>query len=289
MKYSVEQLSDNVHRFGFSCKSTDVVPTLAVSDVHYDSVKCKRDLLKSHLDEIKEADGLIFIFGDWFDVMATYGDKRMKREQVDTRYIVRGRSYLDVVIEDSVEFLAPYADNIALISYGNHETTIRKYHDTDPLRRLVFGLNAKCNSNIQLGQYSGFIFMQFSYHKGTSTWSKTIHYHHGFGGNAKRSKGMLDVQIEVMKYPDVDIMFRGHDHQKWHDPSTTRMRVTQKGKVYKDSVNYIKTGSYKDGIGEGKQGWEVEKNFLPTCMGGWFTDYLYNKNEGVKIRLTEAK
>lgn len=284
-----ESLSDNVHRFRFECESRDTVPALIISDVHYDSIKCKRKLLKSHLDEIVEKDGLIFIFGDWFDIMATYGDKRMKREGVDSRYIVRGRSYLDVVIEDSIEFLSPYAENIAMISTGNHETSIQKHCDTDPIFRLVTGLNRDNGTDIQRGAYSGYIFMCFKYSKGGSMRTKTIHYHHGFGGNAKRSKGMLDVQIEVMKYPDADLLCRGHDHQKWYDPSTTRFRVSSKtGEITKDSVAYLKTGSYKDGLEEGKQGWEVEKNFLPTKMGGWFVNFDYDKHNGVKITPTEA-
>lgn len=290
MGRTIEKLSDNVHRFKFQCDSTDTIHTLLVSDVHYDSIHCKRKMLKRHLDEIVERGGLVFIFGDWFDIMATYGDKRMKREGVDSRYIVRGRSYLDVVIEDSIEFLSPYAENIALISTGNHETAIQKHCDTDPIFRLVTGLNRDNGTNIQMGKYSGYIFLQGKYKKASGpTFSKTIHYHHGFGGNAKRSKGMLDVQIEVMKYPDADLLVRGHDHQKWFDPSTTRWRVNkQRGEIYKDSVGYLKTGSYKDGLGEGKQGWEVEKNFLPTKMGGWFVDFEYNKHRGIKITPTEA-
>lgn len=288
MTYQIEELTDNVHRFQIPCDYTDLIPTLMISDVHYDSIKCKRELLEKHLDKIVEQDGLIFIYGDWFDIMATYGDKRMKREGVDSRYIVRGRSYLDVVIEDSIEFLSPYAENIALISAGNHETAIQKHCDTDPIFRLVTGLNRDNGTNIQIGAYSGYILMDFA-NKNGSRRSKKIHYHHGFGGNAKRSKGMLDVQIEVMKYPDADLLCRGHDHQKWYDPSTTRFRVDPRtGQISKDSVGYLKTGSYKDGLEEGKHGWEVEKNFLPTKMGGWFVNFEYHREKGVTITPREA-
>lgn len=284
----IEKLSDNVHRFRFNVDSTDTVSTLVISDVHYDSLKCDRKLLKAHLDEIKKKNGIIFIIGDWFDVMATYGDKRTKREEVDPRYIVKGRSYLDVVIEDSIEFLAPYAHHIGLIGYGNHETTIHKFHDTDPLRRLVMGLNAKCDSSIQLGQYSGFIFMNFKYRKGSVSSEKVLHYHHGYGGNAKRSKGMLHVQLQAAKYPQADIMVRGHNHMKWYDPSHMRWRINQAGKIYKDNIHYIQTGSYKDGLGDGSQGWEVQQDFDPTRMGGWFIEYRFNKRRGVTIRPYEA-
>lgn len=278
MKKYVEALSENVHLFEFDgVRSGDVVPTLFCSDIHLDSIGCKRDILKKHFDEIKHANGLIFIFGDLLDVMGSYGDRRLQREDIDPQFIQHGRTYLDMVAEYTIEFLKPYAQNIALISYGNHEKTINKFHNHDILRSIVWALNLEQDVNIQLGAYSGWVFLRMKPSNSGSSKVCNIHYHHGFGGNAKRSKGMLDVQIEAMKYPDAHILVRGHTHQKWYDPSTARMRVTQKGRIYKDKIKYIQSGSYVDGIGEGKSGWPVEKNFNPTDIGGWFVDFKYKK------------
>ena len=277
MKHFVEELSENVHLFEFqNVRSTDVVPTLFCSDIHLDSIGCKRDILKRHFDEIKEANGLIFIFGDLLDVMGSYGDRRLQREDIDPIFIQHGRTYLDLVAEFTIDFLKPYAKNIALISYGNHEKTINKFHNHDILRSIVWALNLDQGVNIQLGAYSGWVFLRLK--NGQASQIQKIHYHHGFGGSAKRSKGMLDVQIEAMKYPDANILVRGHTHQKWFDPSTARMRVTAKGRIYKDKIKYIQSGSYVDGIGAGKSGWPVEKNFNPTDIGGWFVDFKLKKS-----------
>lgn len=278
MKYSVEAVDDNVHFYHFHCSSSETVPTLFCSDIHLDSINCKREILKSHFDEIKRNNGLIFIFGDLFDVMASYGDKRLQREYVDPMFIQKGRTYLDLVREYAIEFLKPYAENIAFISKGNHETTIEKYHNTDIIRGIIYVLNLDPKVNIQMGEYSGWINMRFQ--SDTKSNSMNVHYHHGFGGNAKRSKGMLDVQLEVMKYPDADILVRGHTHQKWYDPSTTRIRMNRNGKVYKDKCRYIQSGSYIDGIGEGKGGWAVQKNFMPTDIGGWYVNFTPVKSDG---------
>lgn len=264
----IKPLSENVWLFDIKEKT---LPTLQISDLHIDSIHCKRDILRSHLDEIKKAGGLVFIYGDLLDVMASYGDRRLRREYVDPQFIKKGYSYLDMVIDYAVEFLKPYRENIGLISYGNHERTIQKFHDTDPLRRIVSRLNDHPKTNIALGSYSGWVFLRFNIRG--SSYTQKIHYHHGFGGNAKRSKGMLDVQIEAMKYPDADILVRGHTHQKWYDPSTTRVRVTKKGRIFKDKVKYIQSGSYVDGIDKGKGGYAVERNFNPTDIGGWFVDF----------------
>lgn len=274
MKYDVKVIDSNVHEFGF-----DKFPasTLQCSDIHLDSIYCKREVLRKHFDEIKKADGLIFIYGDLLDAMASYGDKRLKREYVLPELIKPGISYVDALVDYTVDFLRPYAKNIAIITRGNHEQTIRKFHDSDILKRIVYRLNIEEKTNIQLGEYSGWIILK---HSKKPKYSKfKIHYHHGFGGNAKRSKGMLDVQLEAMKYPDANMLVRGHTHQKWYDPSTTRVRITSKGGVYKDKVKYIQSGSYIDGIAKGKGGWSVQKNFMPTDLGGWFVDlYLSRQN-----------
>jgi UDP-2,3-diacylglucosamine pyrophosphatase LpxH len=283
MKKYVEAIGENVHLFEFDgVRSGDVVPALFCSDIHLDSIGCKREILKKHFDEIKHANGLIFIFGDLLDVMGSYGDRRLQREDIDPQFIQHGRTYLDLVAEYTIEFLKPYAENIALISYGNHEKTINKFHDHDILRSIVWALNLDPKVNIQLGAYSGWVIFRMMKAQNTCVVTKKIHYHHGFGGNAKRSKGMLDVQIEVMKYPDADILVRGHTHQKWFDPSTARMRITSHGKLYKDKVKYIQSGSYVDGVGDGKSGWVVEKNFNPTDIGGWFVDFHYKLSHGTK-------
>lgn len=273
MKYSAEPKASNVHFYKFKLRSQSTLSTLFCSDIHLDSIHCKREILKRHFDEIKRNDGLIFIFGDLFDVMASFGDKRLQREGVDPQFIQKGRTYLDLVREHAIEFLKPYAEHIAFISPGNHEKTIEKYHNTDMLRNVIYTLNQDHKVNIQYGGYSGWIRLQFDMGNKHIV-SSMIHYHHGFGGNAKRSKGMLDVQLEVMKYPDADILVRGHTHQKWYDPSTARVRLTPYGKVYKDKCRYIQSGSYVDGIGDGQAGWPIEKNFMPTDIGGWYVNFM---------------
>ena len=260
--YLIEPLDDNVHSITLK---ENKVPTFHCSDIHLDSVKCKRDLLKHDFDQIKDAGGLIFIYGDLLDIMGTYGDRRMRREGLDPQFIVKGRSYIDVVIDYAIEFLKPYAENIAFMSYGNHEQTIRDFHDTDPLRRIVYTLNQSPKVNIGLGAYAGWLIFKM---KGRTRDLK-LHYHHGFGGSAKRSKGVLNVQLEVMRYPDADLLVRGHTHQKWYDPSTARQRITAAGTRFKDKVKYLQMGSYKDGLKDGHGGFEIKKNFTPTDIGGW--------------------
>ena len=278
------RLSPSTIRVPHTAKSHDTFHYLLCSDLHLDSIHCERDLIKKHFDAVKVKNGKIFIFGDILDVMATYGDRRMMREDIDPMFIARGRSYLDLIIEYAIEFLMPYRDNIFMISKGNHETVIEKYHNTDPISRIIHGLGG----NIYQGGYKGWVFFQYKMGKTTNT--HRMHYHHGFGGNAARSKGILAVQMEAMRYPDAHTLVRGHTHQKWHDPSTTSERVHETGRIYTSSMDYLQLGSYKNGaLSDG--GWEVEKNFMPTKMGGWFMEHRVHKLKELHITSTisEAK
>jgi len=107
---------------------------------------------------------------------------------------------------------------------------------------------------------------QYLYH--TECKSYMMHYHHGYGGNAPRSKGVLHADIDAAKFPDADLIVRGHDHNKWHLPITTE-RVTRKMEVTRSTVHHIRCGSYKQ-LGDGYSGWEVEKGFAQPRNGGWW-------------------
>lgn len=266
----VTKISSNVHEV--RCKD---IPLLIISDVHFDSIKCDHDSLKKHFDEIQAKGGQIIIVGDWFDVMGCYRDPRTKAADINPTYIQRGRSYLDLVVEDSYEFLKPYTENLLLFSYGNHETEILKRRDTDPLERLIFLLNQ--NGQVHKGAYSGWIQFKISRSGSNSFETFNIAYHHGKGGNAKRSKGILYSQLDAMEFPDADLIVSGHDHNKIYDPSNVRKRITGTGRTYQDTVHWLKTGSYKKSSDD--FGWEVQKGFMSKKMGGWFVDLKYNRSQ----------
>jgi hypothetical protein len=280
----VKKTSDYLTEVRTKGKANHKQKYLLISDIHYDSTCCRRDLLKKHLDKALQEDRKIIINGDWFDVMGGYKDPRSKPQDIRPEYYST-RSYLDLVLEDSYNFLKPYANNILLIAYGNHETAIVKHRDTDILERL-HGLLCQINTDIVLGGYDGWIKFMFEHEAGGLIKSSLMHYHHGSGGNAMRSKGILRNQIDGFIYPDADIIIRGHDHMKSHDPSNVRIRVDNVGKQFSKAQHVIRTGSYKDGSLK-RFGWEVEKAFLPTKMGGWFMDLKY-ASDGIKIKVFEA-
>lgn len=267
----------------------DLQPFLLISDLHYDSPSCDVDLLKKHLDQAIASNAIILVFGDVFDVMGTYNDPRSKPQSISSTYLSKDFSYLDMVIEDAVEFFKPYARNIALISTGNHETKIQEKHDTDPIRRLVKGLEPE-NPSIQHGNYTGFVELVERTSTGSSGFSNltTVHFHHGFGGSAHRSLGVLNVQLECMRYPSADLLVRGHIHRKWHIPDTVQIVPDKAGKLQKKPVDYVQLGAYKDGYEEGQGGFAIEKNLPPSKLGGYWLNYYRIDRRNHKRQIVDA-
>lgn len=256
----------NSHSIKLDCKEKTI---LLVSDVHYDSRYCHRELLKKHFDQCKEQDGLIFIFGDWFDVMGCHKDPRSKAQDIRPEYLKQDRGYLDLIIEDSYNFLLPYKDNLVFMSPGNHETAIVKHRDTDILNTLVFLLR-QAGSPVVKGGYSGYLNLTLKRSK-TSSVSKLLAYHHGYGGNAPRSKGIMRSQMDALVWSDADIFCSGHDHNKLHDFNICYKRDNNTGKIKHVKKHWIKTGNYKRNEDKpGVGGWAVEKGFIPKPIGGYF-------------------
>lgn len=277
------QKTQNVHLLKHSEKRLEL---FLASDIHFDSQDCHRELFKKHLKQIQEKEGYALFFGDLFDVMGAYKDPRSKNADVRSEYVSHERSYLDLVVEDCYEFLKPFKDNILFMGYGNHETAIQKHRDTDILDRLVFMMNQN-GSSVMKGGYEGYLV--FAYKSGTHNGRKVLAYHHGHGG-AKRSKGVLNSQLDFMKYRDADIIVSGHCHNKIHDPSNVGYYLDQTYNIRHRDIDWLKLGSYKrndknPGIG----GWTVEKGFLPTKMGGWFCTLNTVNNSGNIIINTEIR
>lgn len=268
--FEIKEISRNIHHVNYDYKQT--AHLLVISDVHYDSVKCDRDLLTKHFQTIKGKEGLVVINGDWFDLMQGKYDPRGSKYDIRPEYN-RG-DYIDHVIRDSADWLAQWKVPI-ILGQGNHETNILRRLETNPAERLVERLRMQ-GVDAWLGGYSGWIVFRSIRKKGNGTSNPemiatTMHYHHGYGGAAPRSKGIMRADIAQQQHPDADIIIRGHDHNKWHLPVTVRRLNGYYNKEQDSTVHNLQTGSYKK-QGDRYAGWETEKGFSITRMGGWYVD-----------------
>lgn len=272
-----------INRTAFRVKAEQNQKFLFISDVHFDAVKCDRERLTRHLDQAKKDGAAVFVFGDWFDLMQGKYDPRGTYSDLRPEY--KSITYLDDVIEDTVRFLDLYKGTIKFISRGNHETNIEKRLHTSPLDRVA-ALHNNSGGDIVIGGYSGWLLVQMIRNEKSAASSK-IHFHHGFGGNAPRSKGVLAVDLDQMQFPDADVIVRGHTHQKWHVPVVVD-RITDYGNHYQSRVHHLRTGSYKK-LGDRFGGWATEKGFNTPTLGGWWLTMERNlKPEGLRWKIEEA-
>ena len=276
----VTQKQRNIHVVTVKPKHT--IKTLQISDIQFDSVKCDRALLKRHLKQAEEKQAFVVMNGDIFDVMGCANDPRSSYSDIRSEYLVT--NYLDAVVEDAINFFSKF--NVTyFIGRGNHETNIYKRQHTDVTRRLCDGLKAK-GLEVYDGGYSGWIVYQLQLNDKSGRNSIKQFYHHGYGGNASRSKGALKVDINMKNHPDADIITTGHDHQKWFFPISIQ-RLSHEFKIREETVYNIDTGSYKY-LGDGYAGWATEKGFNNPTLGGWWIDIGLKKRKTILTKNIEV-
>ena len=148
---NVSRLSDMAIAVDYHT-TKNLKPLMVISDVHWDSKDCDRKLLKKHLNSALEQDAAIIIIGDFFDLMEGRNDMRRSNTARAEHY---APNYLQKVVMDAAEWLQPYAKNIAMISNGNHETSVAKHTQVQPLTWLCYELR-KQGSQVIEGEYQGF-------------------------------------------------------------------------------------------------------------------------------------
>lgn len=254
-------------------KNKESFYTLLVSDLHIGSKGIDKKAIEAEFQEAKDKDANILINGDIGEFILPKDNKR---------YSAGGDKYgtdnhINKTIDEILEFLTPYKDNIRLIGMGNHETSVLKYNGFDPVQQVIYSLNRE-GGNIDHGQYCGFV--RFKYRKGESlkggSQTEDLYYNHGQGGKAEISKGAIDLN-RMMTSKDASIYWIGHKHTKLVLPDERVVYADKKGNI-KDKVKTgVVTGSYKrngKSYNAIKKGYELsfgEENFRTNqSCGGVF-------------------
>ena len=254
----------NVHEIQLDGKYAEIA---MLSDLHWDNPKCDQDLLKKHLDYCKEENIPVMINGDMFCLMQGRGDNR--RNKSDIRPEHNNARYLDSVVETAVEWFTPYADILTVIGYGNHETGIIKWQETDILQRFVDLLNLKCHSNVQVGGYGGWVIIKMNNHSRIAT--TKIKYFHGSGGGGVVTKGALNLTRALELYEGCDVYTMGHIHENAarNDVRDALESNSKKGySINHKPIHLMITGCYKEEYGDGSKGWHVERGAPIKPIGG---------------------
>lgn len=256
--WSVDSLGNSVSRITFATQSQWFYLS---SDWHWDSVKCDRDQLLEDLKLAKRLGAAVCSFGDHFDCMGGKYDPRSGK--ADIRPELQVGNYFDEIINQHAEWLMPFADQMAVITPGNHETAIRKRQETCLTTRIVDRLRTAGSPVVQSG-YSGWVLIRARI--GAATRVYKLWYHHGFGGGGPVTRGVIDFS-RMMVDVDADAIVSGHVHQKTL-MEATRHRVSASGITSISPVHLVRSSTYKrDSVSDG---WGVEKGMAARPIGGWW-------------------
>lgn len=229
------------YQFLTEAKANKVIKLALLSDIHFDSPDCDRETLKKHLDFCLKDGRYIMFGGDLFDAILLKDQKRAVPHLIENT-----DCQLNKKLNEIYEFLKPYQKQILFMGRGNHEESILKYNGLDVLQMLATMLNMGQEHKILVGNYANFL--RFTFKKPSDR--KELHFdlfqHHGAGGSAPQTKGMLDFQ-QIAKGTNADLIWLGHKHNSLIDYSTPIMYIDRDGEVILKNRQCIMTPSYQKG------------------------------------------
>ena len=276
-------MHNNIHVF---TEAFVPIKVLLLSDIHWDSAYCRRDILKRHLDEAVNQGSSILLNGDTFDVMA--GNKDLRGSKTSLRPEFKCDNYFDEIVNQAIKWFSPYAANIKMIGVGNHEVSVLKNNEIDILDRFVKGLNAANGTKVELGGYGGWIVFRFNNNRRTVQYR--IKYHHGLSGGTKGINAFNKMATYVS---NADMIWQGHVHEDY-EMSYVEERISNENNVHLKNVIMLRTSTYKDEYYDqttdlhGYGGWATMRGHNPRFIGGRWLElqpirHKRNNHEELKV------
>lgn len=256
------------------------------ADHHIDSPHSQRDLLQRHLRQARERQAGILQFGDLFDLMQGRYDPRSRKSEIRPEH--QRDDYLDQVIDDAAGIWAPYGDLLLFQSPGNHERSILKRLETDPItrfgrevERLWRADNPTTPTSVHIGKYTGWIKIRFrragaTRPSGVKTWN--LAYTHGYGGGGPVTRGVIQTNRRAVYLPDAHIVLSGHIHESWY-LEIPRERLLGSGRVVNDLQIHMQLPTYKE-ESLMQEGWHRERGAPPKPLGGWWLRFHWSHVQG---------
>lgn len=284
MSWQVEKVSENVHTIRFDDVKKGWKHSIMLSaDRHHDNIHSLWALERQHLDRALEVNAPVIDIGDLFCAMQGKYDPRADRSALRKEH--QGEDYFDQLINTAADFYSPYADIIAVMGKGNHETSTLKHHQLDLTNNLARRLREASTrpDTANTGGYGGWVMLRFQ----NSTRSQTLKlkYHHGYGGGGPVTKGVIQANRRAVYLPDADFIVTGHIHEGWSVPNK-RERVSERGVIYQDNQWHISVPTYKDEYASGFGGFHIEKGRPPKPTGCvWLHFESLGARDRIKVRV----
>ena len=248
---------------------------LLISDLHWDNPHCDRGLLKNHLDEAVKRNAAIILNGDTYCCMGGKYDRRADKSLIRPEH--NTDRYFDAIVDTSVEWFAPYAKNILLIGYGNHETAIIKHGETDLLQRFASTINYATGSSIQVGGYGGTIDIRVL-HDTIRGVNFVVHYYHGSAGGGVITKGVISDQRILAGTEGYDCTWQGHVHELYYHQNMVHRYDRSTKTLIQKPIHQLRTATYKEEWDGGYMGFHTERGRGPKPLGGYWLKLETSRN-----------
>ena len=263
--------SRNIH--DITCQSGQEF--LLISDLHWDNPHCDRGLLKNHLDEALRRNAAIILNGDTYCCMGGRYDRRADKSLIRPEH--NTDRYFDAIVDTSVEWFAPYAKNILLIGYGNHETAIIKHGETDLLQRFASTLNYATGSAVEVGGYGGTIDIRVL-HDTIRGVNFVVHYFHGHSGGGAVSRGVIHDQRLLAGTEGYDLTWMGHVHELYYHQNMIHRYDRSTKTLLQKPIHQLRTATYKEEWDGGYMGFHTERGRGPKPLGGYWMKLETSRN-----------
>ena len=211
------------------------------SDPHIDSPNFDETTFIEHANYCMNDQRYMLFGGDMFDSIIRTDQKRAVNSLLE-----QGDNQLNIKIDKVYELLKPYQSQILFLGRGNHEESVLKHNGIDLLEMLAKILNAGQKHQIVVGNYANFLRFNWVDSRNKSAVHYDIYQHHGMGGSAPVTKGMIDFN-RIAKGVNADLIWIGHKHQAVIDASDPIMYLDQNGNVILKNRQCIMTPSYQKG------------------------------------------
>jgi hypothetical protein len=232
-------------------------------------------LLKNHLDEAVKRNAAIILNGDTYCCMGGKYDRRADKSLIRPEH--NTDRYFDAIVDTSVEWFAPYAKNILLIGYGNHETAIIKHGETDLLQRFASTLNYATGSAVQVGGYGGTIDIRVL-HDTIRGVNFVVHYYHGAGGGGPVTKGVIQDQRLLAATEGYDLTWMGHVHELYYHQNIIHRYDRSTKTLIQKPIHQLRTATYKEEWDGGYMGFHTERGRGPKPLGGYWLKLETSRN-----------
>jgi hypothetical protein len=216
---------------------------------------------------------------DQFDVMQGKWDRRSSKS--DLKEEDKESNYLDKVVDNATDFRWPYADNIAILWQGNHESSILAHHETDLIGRLVKQLNQEYGTEIKKGLFTGWVRFTFEHTWWGKIQSFLMHFDHGYWGSAPVTKWVIQSNRRATYLPQADIVISGHIHEARHMEIPQEM-TKQNGESYIRTQHHLTIPTYKEEYLKG-EGYHRENGRSPKPLWAYLLNFYVDWSE-VKFR-----